>query len=132
VDPYRSQLYRDSVLPVVEAGQVETVGASGAASIPGVAFEPSPGHSLGHMCVVLDSGDKRALFSGDLMHHPIQVGNSQWNSCFCEALDDARASRLRILEVYAGPNTTFLTAHFSESSVGRVLATANGFAWSFI
>jgi len=130
-DPYRAQLHRDSLLPLVEAGLVETV-APGAGPLPRITFVASPGHSLDHMCIALDTGAETALFSGDLMHHPIQVAHPSWNSGFCEVPEAARASRARILDAHAGDGTIFFPAHFAESSAGRVRRTADGYDWRFL
>ncbi len=131
-DPYRVQLHRDSLLPLVEAGLVETIGTGGGSPLPRVTFVPSPGHSFDHMCIALDTGAERALFSGDLMHHPIQTARPQWNSGFCEVPDAARASRVRLLDAHAGDDTIFFTAHFAESSAGRVGRVAGGYDWRFL
>ncbi|GLR81872.1 MBL fold metallo-hydrolase [Azospirillum oryzae] len=130
-DSDRAALFRDSVEPVLAAGQAEFVAPEGAEVAGGFRFQPTPGHSAGHMCIALDCCGTGALFTGDLMHHPIQVHHPDWNSVFCENPDEARRSRLAVLNAVADTDTTLFTAHFPESSAGRVTSDGDGFAWRF-
>ena len=43
---------------------------------PGLRVLHAPGHTPGHRCVVLAGGDRTVLFTGDLMHMPVQVRRS--------------------------------------------------------
>ncbi|PWC39808.1 MBL fold metallo-hydrolase [Azospirillum sp. TSO35-2] len=130
-DSDRAALFRDSVEPVLAAGLADFVGPDGG-EVGGFRFQPTPGHSAGHMCIALDcGGGTEALFTGDLMHHPIQIYHPDWNSVFCERPDEARRSRTRVLDRVAGTDTTLFTAHFPESSAGRVSRDGSGFAWRF-
>ncbi|CAO3426251.1 MBL fold metallo-hydrolase [Azospirillum endophyticum] len=132
-DSDRAALFRDSVEPVLDAGLAEFVGADGGEVAGGFRFHPTPGHSAGHMCIALDCGGAgKALFTGDLMHHPIQVYHPDWNSMFCERPDEARRSRETVLDAVADTDTTLFTAHFAESSAGRVIRDGSGFAWRFL
>lgn len=101
----------DSVLPVMEAGQAVladddyTIGDF-------LRFEPSRGHTPGHVSVRLITSAGQAVFSGDLMHRTVQVAEPQWSSCFC--YDRARAAKTRreFIERHADSRTLILPAHF--------------------
>ena len=82
-DPQRSNAYRDSVLPVIESGQAELIDGSHAID-DALLIEPAPGHTVGHVISKLAEADERALFCGDVVHHPLQVYAPHWNSGFCE------------------------------------------------
>ena len=43
---------------------------------PGIRIVHAPGHTPGHRCVVLTEGDETMLFTGDLLHNPVQVRRS--------------------------------------------------------
>src|SRR5262249_44915004 len=60
----RSIMYDDSVLPVVEAGQAVLVD-DGYAIDDAMTVRAAPGHTPGHVSVMLHDGDKRAVFCGD-------------------------------------------------------------------
>lgn len=63
--------FDDTVRPVVEAGQADLVAMDHRVNSE-VWFEPSPGHSPGHVCVHISSQGKEAVITGDIVHHPLQ------------------------------------------------------------
>ena len=68
--------FRDSVLPVYDAGRAELVEANIAVHREigaGVWLEPAFGHSPGNFSVLAESGGERAIFWGDVVHHPVQM-----------------------------------------------------------
>ncbi|CAB3761398.1 MBL fold metallo-hydrolase [Paraburkholderia solisilvae] len=127
----RRMVYDDSVLPVIEADQAIMIDETGGAFLDGIAFHPTPGHSVAHMSISIRSNGDEAIFCGDVMHNPLQVYRPDWCSTF--ALDEARArsSRRWLLDYAAGRNALLFTAHFPESSVGRVMRNGDGFTWRY-
>jgi glyoxylase-like metal-dependent hydrolase (beta-lactamase superfamily II) len=123
-DPY----YEDSILPVLAAGQAVFVDGDHAIE-DRVRLEPLPGHTPGHVAVRLAGGGREAVMSGDLMHHPIQCAEPQWNSCFCVDAEQARATRRAFLERHADTDTLVMTAHFRTPGAGRIVR--HGMAWRF-
>jgi glyoxylase-like metal-dependent hydrolase (beta-lactamase superfamily II) len=111
--------FSDSVLPVVEAGQALLI-ADGHPIEDGLTVTPSPGHSPGHVCLDLQSGGRRAVFSGDLMHHPVQCAYPEWNSRFCFDAAQSRATRQRFVAEHADTDTLILGAHFADPVAGRI------------
>jgi glyoxylase-like metal-dependent hydrolase (beta-lactamase superfamily II) len=114
----------DSVQPVVEAGRVVLVGADHAIA-PGLAFEPTPGHTPGHVAVRLTTPDGQAVFAGDLMHRAVQVAEPQWNSQFCYDGGRARATREAFVERHADSEVLILPAHFPRP--GYIVRENEGF-----
>jgi len=111
--------FEDSVLPVMAAGKARLV--DGWHEIDdALALEPSPGHTPGHVCLNLRSGAARACFTGDMMHHPIQVARPEWNSRFCWNPAQSAATRRRFVERFAETGETVLAAHFAAPTAGRV------------
>ena len=101
----------DSVVPVVEAGQAMLVDSRHAVD-PWLAFEPSPGHTPGHVCVRLSTSGGQAVFTGDLMHRTVQVAEPQWSSRFCYDPKQAAATRREFVERHADSGVLVLAAHF--------------------
>ncbi len=94
---YRA-LWLDSLLPVIEAGQLETVDVATRPRVGGrIDFIPTPGHSPDHAALILAAGDDYACFSGDLLHSPIQFAHPQWNSAFCGDPRQAEVSRREMM-----------------------------------
>jgi glyoxylase-like metal-dependent hydrolase (beta-lactamase superfamily II) len=118
----------DSVLPIVEAGKAELV--AGDHSIDDeMHLEPSPGHTPGHVCLHLTSGGKRAIMTGDMMHHPVQCSEPQWSSGFCVDPKASALTRRQFLETYCDQDVIVLAAHFLAPTGGRIVP--NGNTWKF-
>ena len=112
-------LIDDSVIPVVEAGVADLV-ASDHVIDDRLRLEPAPGHTPAHVCVRLTTPAGQAIFTGDMMHRPIQVAEPEWNSRFCVDADLARKTRRGFLERHADADVIVLAAHFPVA--GRIVA----------
>ncbi len=125
-----SDSYRESVLPVIEAGQAVLVEMHHALDDE-VWLEPTPGHTPGHVAVRLASQGQEAIMCGDLVHSPIQCLYPDW--AFSSDLDPAlaRATRRRFLEASCADRRLVLTAHFPSPSIGHVLAEGGAFRFSY-
>ena len=83
-------------------------------------FEPSPGHTPGHVSVRLRTKAGEAVFTGDMMHRPIQIAETDWNSRFCNDGPLASKTRRVFVEKHADADVTILAAHFPVP--GRIVA----------
>jgi glyoxylase-like metal-dependent hydrolase (beta-lactamase superfamily II) len=101
----------DSVVPVVEAGQALLVDRGWRLGRH-LALEPSPGHTPGHVTVVLTTSAGTAVLSGDLMHRTVQVAEPQWSSIFCTDPRLSAETRRAFVERYADSGVLVLAAHF--------------------
>ena len=120
--------FLDSLLPVVEAGQVEFVDGEHKVG-DGLTIVPSPGHSPGHNALrVEDSGDS-GLFTGDSMHHPIQIAEPDLNSFSCWDPALARASRRSLLEECCEHHRLLVPGHFAAPHRGRISRKGSAFAF---
>ncbi|MCP3974567.1 MAG: MBL fold metallo-hydrolase, partial [bacterium] len=112
--------FEDSVLPVMEAGQGVLIDGDFGLD-DRIWLDPTPGHSPGHVCIHLKSSDRHAIFSGDLLHHPIQCTYPEWNSRYCWNLEMSAAARARFVETYAERDVLLLPAHFAAPTAGRIV-----------
>ncbi|MDP6352832.1 MAG: MBL fold metallo-hydrolase [Alphaproteobacteria bacterium] len=127
---YDDGAIRDSVLPVVEAGQALIVDQDHALDDQ-VCLEPSPGHTPGHVGIRLASRGQRGVLSGDLIHNVLQCAHPQWSSAAC--FDKALSARTRqgFLDRAAETDTLVMTAHFPSPSVGHVVRAGDAFGFRF-
>ena len=126
-DPY----YEDSILPVLAAGQVDFV--EGEHIIDDwVRLEPSYGHTPGHICVRVRSGDAELVMSGDLMHHALQCAEPQLSSCFCVDPTQSHHTRRAFLERHAETDTLIMPAHFPTPTAGRIRSIGDAFRFAFV
>src|SRR5689334_12989591 len=123
--------FEDSVLPVVAANRADMVSGS---HMIGDHFliEPAPGHTPGHITIKLQDDDERAIFTGDILHHAIQVHHPQWNSEFCADQAQARATRRRVLEYCAESGALMLPAHFGPSYACHIAERGDSFLPRFL
>ncbi len=123
--------YRDSVAPVVEAGLSELVD-DGYTVDDGIALRLAPGHTPGNAVLEIDRPGLRAVLSGDVVHHPLQVRFPDVSSAFC--VDPARSARTRrtCLAAWAADERLVLPAHFPAPTAGRLRPDTDGFAFSFL
>src|SRR5438477_8457677 len=84
--------FDDSVLPVVEAGKAVMIDSDHQPD-PLLTIKDYPGHTPGSIAINLKDGGKQACFSGDIMHHPIQVYHPDWSSQFCTDQELSAKSR---------------------------------------
>ena len=124
--------YADSVLPVIEAGLVETV-TDGFEITRGLTVLPLPGHSPGQIGLDLDYGESRhALFCGDAIHSPVQVFRPEWTSAFCSNPEQAVASRMGLLERAAQDGSLIAPSHIRNAMGFRVERCGCEFRPSFV
>lgn len=121
-------IYEDSVLPVMEAGQAVLVDMDHQID-DGVWFEPAPGHTEGNIVINLRSGDATGVLSGDVMHHPLQLVRPEWSSRACEDHALSAVTRQAFIERYADTDTLIAPAHFASPSMGRIHRKGEAFGY---
>ena len=127
---------RDSVTPVVEAGLAEFVDPGDGFELGrDLWFEAAPGHTPGCANLHIGRNGARAVFSGDVIHHAIQMLDPRLhvNDEFDSEL--GYSSRMHLLNYCAGEDVVLLTGHFPTPTGGRVSAgggTGNAYDFEFI
>lgn len=112
-------VFEDSVAPVHRAGQVELWDHERRLNSE-LVLQAAPGHTPGSSVLRVESGSSGALFVGDILHSPIQIGAPDINSCFCEDPAMARSTRRRLLAEAADRNLLVFPGHFGGHSACRV------------
>jgi glyoxylase-like metal-dependent hydrolase (beta-lactamase superfamily II) len=109
----------DSVLPVLEAGLVDLVKSDHALDDL-VRLMPTPGHTVDHFSVVVGGSADTAIFTGDLIHSPLQAYYPELGMFSDYNAKQAAQTRRRLFERYCGTPTLFCTSHFPHASIGRI------------
>jgi len=123
------ELYVESVLPVVEAGQAELV-QSGHMLGDHVTLIPTPGHTPGHVSVMVKSGTHEAVVTGDALHTTAQCMYPDWHFKFDADPEVAVTSRVQLLERVSESSCIVLGSHFALPSTGRVTQKGDTFRWN--
>ncbi len=72
-------VFEDSVQPIVDAGYADLIGSDHRIGDE-VSLIATPGHSPGHMSILVTSDGQQALLTGDVAHHPCQMAHLDWSS----------------------------------------------------
>ena len=122
--------YQESVLPIIETGQVQAVDTDFVLD-DCVRLASTPGHTAGHVAVHLSSKGKHAVLCGDLIHSPLQCLYPTWK--YWIDLDQQLAinTRQAFLESRADDKQLVLTAHFPSPSSGFVDKKGDAFQFRF-
>ncbi|WP_394834411.1 MBL fold metallo-hydrolase [Pendulispora rubella] len=123
-------VFEDSIHPIVEAGLSDLV-EDNHEVMPGLRLRPAPGHSPGHVRIELRSTDQIGVFSGDLLHSPVQVPLWQWSSVVCWDRALSTKSRRELLDFCAAENAILLGGHFENPHVGRIRSVQDSFRIDF-
>ena len=92
--------------------------------VPGVTAMSTPGHTPGHMSFVISSGQERAVILGDMIHCPIEIGESEIDFVFDVDPVLARETKQRIERELESPDTITVGGHFPNLVFGRVLPSS--------
>ena len=123
--------FGDSVLPVAEANRAELVGNDFAIG-DHLRILPTPGHTPGHLAFAFGRGKDDAVFTGDLMHSPLQLQYPELSPKFDVDPAQAAVTRRQFLERYCDTDTLCCTTHFPSPSSGKIRRKGNGFSCEMV
>ena len=81
----------------------------------------TPGHTPGHMSVLVRSQGEEALIQGDVLVHPAQVTEDEWNCHFDHDWPVATETRKKMLAEVEADRTPVISCHFPAPGFGRVV-----------
>ncbi len=92
----------------------------GQSILPGVEVVGAPGHTPGHVALLVTS-DKESLFNtADSVHHPMIFGHPEWMLAFDVDPKQAIATRRKILDRAASDRLRVLAYHLPYPGLGHV------------
>ena len=116
----------DSIDPILEAGLADFIGPNHQVTDE-VSLFPTPGHTPGHVSVLIKSGGQEAIITGDMMHHPIQLIEPERHANF--DMDKAQGARTRreFVDRVADKSILVIGSHFTDPTSGWVVR--DGQSW---
>jgi glyoxylase-like metal-dependent hydrolase (beta-lactamase superfamily II) len=101
--------------------------------VPGIRALSAPGHTVGHLALVIESEDEHLLHIADAILHPIQVEYPNWIAAYDmfseQTVKTRRALCQRAIEIGA----LVLAYHFSPfPSVGRIIEIEGTWRWEIL
>jgi glyoxylase-like metal-dependent hydrolase (beta-lactamase superfamily II) len=109
----------ESIQPVIDAGLVDLVAMDERVS-PEIRLMPTPGHTPGHVSVVIESKGQTAIITGDMMHHPCQIARPEWANGFDSDQSAARSARKAFLGDVADQPILIIGTHFVAPTAGYI------------
>jgi len=119
-DDFSKTVLSESVRPIWDAGLVDLVDSDHRVCDE-IWFEPTPGHTPGHVSIRLASGGEDAVITGDMIHHPCQFANPGWGSPADVDFDQAVATREAFFERNAAQSILVIGTHFATPTAGHVV-----------
>ena len=119
-------VWEDSIAPVIDAGLAVEVD-SGHAVDDTLTIEAAPGHTMGHVRVMLASGGAEAVFCGDVLHVPLQVYYPDWTTRFDDAPELGIVSRRAVLDYCAERGALLMPTHFAAPHRGFIRRQGEGY-----
>jgi|TARA_B100000315_G_scaffold247536_1_gene276336 glyoxylase-like metal-dependent hydrolase (beta-lactamase superfamily II) len=126
-DPFGKQAKADSILPIVESDLVQFVETDHRLTDE-VCLVPTPGHTPGHVSVLIRSRGEQAIITGDLFHHPLQFAHPGWKDIADVDGETAERTRHAFMHQY-GDETLVLGTHFASPTAGHIVR--DGEFWRF-
>ena len=119
---------QDSVRPIVDLGLADFVSDDYRLSAE-VSLIPTPGHTPGHVSVLIQSEGDRALITGDCIHHPVQMTKTEW--CSSADYDQAKGQETRenLLQTYVDTDVLIIGTHFATPTAGHIKTLKTGGYW---
>ncbi len=117
--------FGDSVLPIMEAGRADLVESDHELDT-GIWLEPLPGHTPGQVGIHVKNSGGEAIFSGDMMHHPVQVARPDMSTNFDTDQKMAATTRRSFLDRNADRDVLVVPCHFPGATAGHVVPRKGG------
>ena len=118
---------REKVVPLLDAGRIDPVEAE-TEIVSGLRVVPTPGHTPGHISLLLESEGETAAVLGDAVVHELQLADPRVAYFSDEDARQAAASRVRLLEQLAEAGPVVATGHLP--GLGCIMSRGEGFAWA--
>jgi glyoxylase-like metal-dependent hydrolase (beta-lactamase superfamily II) len=116
-------VFEDSIYPIVSAGLADFVEPEDC-PCEELRFIATPGHSAGHMSLIVSSKGQNALLAGDVAHNPCQFARLGWSSVVDFDGEQASRTRCELARKFVDTSTLIFGGHFDP---GRLVSAGDAF-----
>jgi glyoxylase-like metal-dependent hydrolase (beta-lactamase superfamily II) len=117
-EPDKVAVFDDSVKPIIDADRADLIPSDHRLSDE-ISMIATPGHSAGHMSVLIRSEGEQGLLAGDVAHHPCQMVHLDWSSTADFDQKQSAATRRDLFARFADTPTLVIGGHFSAGHIRR-------------
>ncbi|MCH8827298.1 MAG: MBL fold metallo-hydrolase [Chloroflexi bacterium] len=93
---------------------------------------PTPGHTPGHISIVVASAGERGMILGDVAHSPAQAHYTDWSPIFDVDGDLSRKTRHEVLDRLEADGSLVSAGHFPGTGFGRFVRQGNRRVWQVL
>ena len=119
------------VWPLAELGLVELMAGEHSLTRELTAL-PSPGHTPGHMSILISSQGERALILGDVAHNPAQIHETDWVSRADMDPEQTRTTRRALVERLEREGMVVAAGHFPAPGFGKIVRLEGRRYWQVL
>lgn len=119
----RGTYFAENFEPLASSGQLELVEGE-VELMPGARFWATPGHTQDHASIALSSGGETAIYTGDLVHHAVQVERPAWIAAFDILPLQSLESKKKLAERALRENALLICVHNPFPGTGRLTESA--------
>ncbi len=130
-DPEQRTILDDSVAPVVDVGLVDLVEMEHRIDEE-IRLVPTPGHTPGHVSVMIESAGSRAVITGDMTHHPSQLAHPEWSSATDTDPRASEAMRRERFAQWADERVLVLGTHYAPPTAGYIVRDGPSFRFEAV
>lgn len=125
-DPYESHALDQALQPIFDAGQVDLVESTHKINDE-ISLIPTPGHTPGHVSILIQSKGEEAVITGDMFHHPLQMAKPGWIDMADVESSLAEKTRIEFMQRFGDSETTVLGTHFATPTAGKIVSDGPGY-----
>ncbi|MCC6382055.1 MAG: MBL fold metallo-hydrolase [Dehalococcoidia bacterium] len=115
----RGTYFAENFTPLMDSGQLDLVEGE-REILPGVHFVPTPGHTADHASIVLSSRGETAIYTGDLVHHAVQIERPAWIPAFDVLPLVTLETKRRLADRAVRERALLICVHNAYPGVGRL------------
>jgi glyoxylase-like metal-dependent hydrolase (beta-lactamase superfamily II) len=121
--------YQDYLFKPLEAtGQLELVDGEAQVS-PSIRMFETPGHTHHHASLAITSAGESAVYLGDMVQHPVQLGRYAWVSAFDLLPMVSIETKRKLIEEAAARQTLLVVVHNPFPGVGHMVGEGSRKTW---
>ena len=123
---------KQQALPLKDLNIIDLIGSADYNITDELTAVATPGHTPGHISIVVSSGGERGYILGDVAHSPAQAHYTDWSPGFDVDPDLSRRTRHAVLDRLESNGALVSAGHFPGNGFGRFVREGGRRIWQGI